>query len=231
MVVVISGATKGVGKALAYFFAAKGYSLVIGARSQQKLEEIAADLKEKFAINVAAIKCDFSNEKEVLNFCNKLKQNYTQVDVLVNNVGQYIPDTLTKNSLNTFHQMMQTNLNSAYYLTTNLIPLLKQGKSMVFNICSALSKKVRTEAASYTIAKHALKGFNDLLREELRDKKIKVTAIYPGSINTPSWDGINAPVHEFVQPQDIVTTVEACLNISAHAFIEEVTINPLNKNF
>jgi len=70
-----------------------------------------------------------------------------------------------------------------------------------------------------------------VLREEMREHNVKVTAIYPGSINTSSWEGIIAPKEKFVQPEDIAETVKTCLSISENANIEEIVINPLDKNY
>jgi NADP-dependent 3-hydroxy acid dehydrogenase YdfG len=89
----------------------------------------------------------------------------------------------------------------------------------------------RSTAATYTISKHALKGFNDVLREEMREYGVKVTAIYPGSINTSSWEGIVAPKELFVQPDDIVNIVKTCLHTSKNANIEEIVIKPLDKKY
>ena len=128
--------------------------------------------------------------------------------------------------------MLNTNLNSAYYITKHIaVNMGNNNNGHIFNICSVLSLSPRVDAATYTISKHALKGFNDVLREEMREHNVKVTAIYPGSINTSSWEGIEAPKEKFVQPEDIAKTVKTCLQISKNANIEEVVIKPLDKNY
>ena len=128
--------------------------------------------------------------------------------------------------------MLNTNLNSAYYITKHTaVNMGNNNNGHIFNICSVLSLSPRVDAATYTISKHALKGFNDVLREEMREHNVKVTAIYPGSINTSSWEGIEAPKDNFVQPEDIAKIVKTCLQISKNANIEEVVIKPLDKNY
>ena len=89
----------------------------------------------------------------------------------------------------------------------------------------------RIDAATYTISKHALKGFNDVLREEMREHQVKVTAIYPGSINTSSWEGIAATREKLVQPEDICEVIKTCITISKNANIEEIIIKPLDKKY
>ena len=104
--------------------------------------------------------------------------------------------------------------------------ILKTG--YVFNILSVLAKEVRTSAAAYTISKHALKALNDLLREELRPYSIKVCAIYPGSVNTSSWDGISADRESMVQPKDIADFIKNSVTGSKNAFVEEITFRPID---
>jgi len=230
MVVVISGATKGVGRALAMYFAKQGYNLALGARSLDALELLKKELISSYKVKVFVKSCDFSHKEETVLFSNEVLKQFKVVDVLVNNVGLYKEDTVN-DEVNDFDLVMRTNLNSAYYLTKAISKNMKEnGAGHIFNICSVLSHTVRPTAASYTISKHALKGFNDVLREDMREHEVKVTAIYPGAINTSSWDGIEVPKEEFIQPNDIVEIINSCLSMSAKTNIEEVFVRPINKN-
>lgn len=231
MVAVISGATKGVGKSLALALAKEGFSLALSARNKNDLEQLQSELVRNYSSNVFIYAADLSDKNSVLDFSAKVLNEFKNIDVLINNVGKYDLDRITDDGVD-LDDMMKTNLNSAYYLTKHLsINMCKNGKGHIFNICSVLSLMPRSTAATYTISKHALKGFNDVLREEMREYGVKVTAIYPGSINTSSWEGIVAPKELFVQPDDIVNIVKACLHTSKNANIEEVVIKPLNKNY
>mgnify|MGYP001585681880 FL=1 len=231
MVAVISGATKGVGKTLAIYFASKGYQLALGARNTELLTALKQELESTYGASVFLRSCDFSKKEETTVFAEEVLTQFKKIDVLVNNVGTYRIDSIM-DECEDFELIMNTNLNSAYYLSKAIARNMCQNKSgHIFNICSILSKAVQPNAASYTISKHALKGLNDVLREDLRDDNVKVTAIYPGSINTSSWEGIIAPKELFVQPQDIVAIINTCLNISKNANIEEVVIKPMNKKY
>jgi 3-oxoacyl-[acyl-carrier protein] reductase len=231
MVAVISGATKGVGKALAIALAKEGFSLALNARNKNDLEQLQSELLRNYSSNVFIYVGDLSDKNTALDFSSKVLSEFKNIDVLINNVGKYDLDKITDDGVD-LDDMMKTNLNSAYYLTKHLsINMCKNGKGHIFNICSVLSLMPRSTAATYTISKHALKGFNDVLREEMREYGVKVTAIYPGSINTSSWEGIVAPKELFVQPDDIVNIVKTCLHTSKNANIEEIVIKPLDKKY
>lgn len=231
MVAVISGATRGLGKALALALAKEGYSLALTARNKADLEKLENEINRNYSSDVLSFSADLSNKKETLEFTEQVLSKFKKIDVLINNVGKYDMDKITDQEVD-FDGMMQVNLNSAYYLSKDIaVNMCENGCGHIFNICSVLSLAPRVNAASYTISKHALKGFNDVLREEMREYGVKVTAIYPGSINTSSWEGIFAPKELFVQTDDIVNIIKTCLKTSKHANIEEVVIKPLDKNY
>jgi short-subunit dehydrogenase len=232
MIALITGASKGLGKSIATYFASRDYDLILLARNFDALIEIKGEFEKKYNNKTYVYDVDVADKEHLFSTLNKINKSFQVIDVLVNNVGIYQPDEIQTENEEFFELTLNVNLKAAYYLTQNLLPkILKSNTKHIFNICSVLSKDVRTGAASYTISKHALKGFNDVLREELRDNKVKVTAIYPGSINTSSWEGIIAPVNEFVQPEDIVNCIDASLKTSKNANIEEIVIKPLNKNY
>ncbi|PJA07425.1 MAG: short-chain dehydrogenase [Flavobacteriales bacterium CG_4_10_14_0_2_um_filter_32_8] len=231
MVAVISGATKGIGKNLALYFASKGYQLALGARNIELLISLKNEIENNYGVAVFVKSCDFSKKEATIAFANEVLNQYKNVDVLVNNVGIYRLDSITDENEN-FELLMNTNLRSAYYLSKFIANNMRQQNSgHIFNICSVLSLSVQPQATSYTISKHALKGLNDVLREDLREDNVKVTAIYPGSMNTSSWEGMIAPKELFVQPQDIVDIINTCLTISKNANIEEIVIKPMNKKY
>jgi len=231
MVAVISGATKGLGRALAFTLAEQGYHLALTARNTDDLEQLKNEICSSFPVSVFIQRADLSNKEDALLFSKNVVNEFENIDVLINNIGRYDIGKLTDDKSD-LELMINTNLNSAYYITKKIATnMCDQEKGHIFNICSVLSLEPRIDAATYTISKHALKGFNDVLREEMREHQVKVTAIYPGSINTSSWEGIVAPKEKFVQPEDICEMVKTCLSISNNANIEEIVIKPLDKNY
>lgn len=231
MIAVISGATRGVGRALAFMLAQEGYDLALSSRNFSDLEQLKLELEASFSTTVFIHQADLSIKEEALNFSTTIIEKFNKIDVLINNIGKYNIGKIT-DSNSDLELMLNTNLNSAYYISKHIAANMGNNNSgHIFNICSVLSFVPRVEAATYTISKHALKGFNDVLREEMREYNVKVTAIYPGSINTSSWEGIIAPKEKFVQPDDIAKIIKTCLAISKNANIEEIVINPLDKNY
>jgi short-subunit dehydrogenase len=231
MKAVITGATRGVGRASAFMLAQEGYDLALSSRNISDLEQLKLELESKFGNYVFIQQADLSIKEEAINFSENIIEKFNKIDVLINNIGKYNISKLT-DSDSDLELMINTNLNSAYYISKNIaVNMGNNNSGHIFNICSVLSLSPRVEAATYTISKHALKGFNDVLREEMREHNVKVTAIYPGSINTSSWEGIIAPKEKFVQPDDIAKTIKTCLAISKNANIEEIVINPLDKNY
>jgi short-subunit dehydrogenase len=231
MIAVISGATRGVGRAVAFILAQEGYDVALCSRNFADLEQLKLELESSFKTSVFIHQADLSIKDEALNFSKAIIEKFNKIDVLINNIGKYNIGKLTDNDSD-LEIMLNTNLNSAYYISKHIaVNMGNNNSGHIFNICSVLSLAPRVEAATYTISKHALKGFNDVLREEMREHNVKVTAIYPGSINTSSWEGIIAPKEKFVQPDDIAKTIKTCLAISKNANIEEIVINPLDKNY
>ena len=178
------------------------------------------------------ISADLSRKFEVGVVVQSAHNHWGTVDVLVNNASLYSEGNLFSEEAGTMETMMNTNVYSAYALVRGLVPGMVKAKSgYVFNICSVLSREPRTQAASYTVSKFALLGLSKTLAEEVRDHGVKVTAILPGSTNTPSWDGLDVPREQFVQPEDVADLLMQTMKLSAGAWLEELTIRPLNRNF
>lgn len=226
MTVLISGASKGIGKAIALACAAKGFNLALAARTLNDLIELKKEINKQYPyLKISVHSVDFSNNLQIESFAKSVLAEHQKIDILVNNVGNYKEDNVTTS--NSFlDEMLTINLKSAYYLSRLIIPQLKAGDSII-NICSILSKNTRKEAVSYTISKHALYGFNNALREELRDKKIKVTAILPGSVYTHSWEEITVNKNELIQAEDVAKAVIFAIECSPNAVAEEIIIRPI----
>ena len=229
--VIISGVTRGLGFALAETFASQGFDVAGIARDKIKLKEVFEDLSKRFPkAGLYMHSADLGEEESCIKASKKIREEFGFPDVLINNVGQYVPDTLTGDGT-IFKQMMRTNFESALYLTKPFIHDFKdRGSGHIVNIGSVLSKSPRADAASYTMSKYALKGFNDVLREEMRPFGVKVTSVLPGSINTSSWDGMDVPKEKFVQPSDIAFAIFMMVNYNKHTLVEELVMTPLDKS-
>ena len=226
MKAVISGATRGIGKAISEKLAELGYDLVLLARNEEDLEQCRSSLSST-NVTVEYLAIDLSQQ----NIQQKLKESafiFEGATLLVNNLGVYSMQNVTDIDLSKLKSQMDVNLYSAIALTQQVLKQKVEGvvKNIV-NIASVMSLKSASFAADYSMSKHAFKAWNDALREELRTRAIKVSAIFPGSVNTSSWDGIDVDLSEMVQAEDIAEMVSCILAMKKNTLLEEVHVSPL----
>jgi 3-oxoacyl-[acyl-carrier protein] reductase len=224
---IITGATRGIGKAIAINLAEHGYNLAICSRNNQELEKFAEEL-EYTGARIFTFKADCSIKEEVYSFCNAVQEQMGMADVLVNNAGTYLPGSLLDEADDRLEKQLNLNLNAAYYLSKYFGKIMREQRSgHIFNICSIAAKAVVENGGSYSVTKSALLSLNDVLREELSKYNVKVTAILPGSTLTSSWEGTEIPAERFVQPEDIANTLYTILNLSKGVNVDEVVLKPL----
>jgi len=229
MNIVITGASKGLGKAFALQFAKHGHTLLLCARNEATLLTTAAEIKLLYAnctIHTKAV--DLSNKKAVIAFGNWCL-SIGVPDILINNAGQFIPGSVHNEADGILEQMIQTNLYSAYHLTRTILPAMQQSTSSnkhIFNICSIASVQAYSNGGSYSISKFALLGFSKNLREELKPHNIKVTAVLPGAAYTDSWIGSGIDENRIMEANDVAAMVFATSQLSTKACVEEILLRP-----
>ncbi len=225
MKAVISGATRGIGKAIAEKLVLLGYDVVLLARNKEDLEQCATELSKPNII-VETLSIDLAKG----NVVSKLAENtsiFKNASVLVNNLGEYSMQNAAAIDLSRLKDQMNVNLYSAIALTQEILKQdTKERLHNIINIASVMSLKSASFAADYSISKHAFKGWNDALREELKSTNKKVSAIYPGSVNTSSWDEIDVKRSEMIQPEDIAEMVSCVLSMKKNTLLEEIHVSP-----
>jgi short-subunit dehydrogenase len=228
MNIVITGASKGIGKAIAEKFAANGYSLFLCSRTASELEETAHSISKKFpAIKVEYRVCDVSKKNELKAFADWIHAKTSAVDVLVNNAGNFVPGHVHEEEDGTIEFLMETNVYSAYYLSKYLLPsMMKRKSGHIFNICSIAALKAYKYGGSYSITKYAMAGLAVNLRDEMREYGVKVTAVYPGAIYTASWEGSGIPPERMMTVEDIADMIYTSASLSPQACVEEIVIRP-----
>lgn len=228
MNVVITGATKGMGRAIAEKFAEAGYSLIVCARSQQDVEKMEKEFSNRFpAISVKTKVTDIGDSIQIKNFGSWIVDLGLTPDIVVNNAGYFIPGSIYSEEEGTLQKMMDVNLNSAYHLTRSLLPvMMERKKGHIFNICSIASFQPLANVGSYGISKFALLGFTKHLREEMKPHGIKVTAVCPGATFTSSWEGSDIRHDRILEAADIAKMIFASSQLSAQAVVEDIIIRP-----
>ena len=190
MNIVITGASKGMGKALAVKFAKQENNIFICARNENELANTAKEIKEKNNAVVEYFAADLSEKTSAGKFADWLSAQKITPDILINNAGRFIPGSIYNEEEGTLEKMIAVNLYSAYYVTRALLPsMMKKKSGHIFNMCSIAALKAYRNGGSYSVSKFALMGLSKNLREELKPYNIKVTAVYPGAVYTSSWEG------------------------------------------
>lgn len=192
---VITGASKGLGKAIAYALAKKGFNLFITSRSEGDLDKVKQELLFiNPDIKVFYSPCDVSIKEQVNSLSVSILSVFREVNILINNAGIYLSGNIHDEPDGHLETIMNTNFYSAYHLTRALLPNMLHKKSgHIINMCSIASLAAYPNGSSYAISKFALLGFSKSLREELKDKGIRVTSILPGAAWSDSWSGADLP--------------------------------------
>jgi NADP-dependent 3-hydroxy acid dehydrogenase YdfG len=216
--IVVTGGTKGIGRAIVDKFAQEGFTVLICARTEE----------EGLPENVHFFKADMSKKSEVLAFADFVKATVNQVDILVNNTGFFLPGQIHNEEEGTLEAMIETNLYSAYHLTRGLIgDMIERKEGYIFNICSTASITAYTNGGSYCISKFAMLGMSKVLREELKPHHVRVTSILPGATLTNSWAGVELPAERFMAPEDIAQVVWTAYSLPDSTVLEEILLRPM----
>ncbi|MBL0357684.1 MAG: SDR family oxidoreductase [Chitinophagaceae bacterium] len=226
--VVVTGASKGIGRAVAEAFAAEGALLFLCARNEVALYNTIALLQTKYPDAVIKAKAfDLSVKEQAISFGNWVNENCTAVDILVNNAGSFMPGSVHNEEDAVLEQMIAVNLYSAYHVTRTLLPKMMAAKAgSIFNLCSIASLKAYSNGGSYSISKFAMLGFSKNLREELKPYNIKVSAIMPGAILTDSWGDYDNSKHRIMEAKDVADIIIAATGLSPAAVLEDIVLRP-----
>ena len=225
---IVTGGSKGIGKAIVEVFAEEQMNIAICSRSLEELEVYKKDLNARFpSIEILIFQADLSKKEETIAFADFIKSKWETIHVLINNAGVFLPGEIHKEEDGILERQIETNLYSAYHFTRALMPIfLKQKDGHIFNMCSIASQIAYPNGGSYSISKFALLGFSKVLREELKDKGIKVSAILPGATWSNSWAGAELPYERLMEAKDIAYPIIAALKMSKSAVMEEIVLRP-----
>jgi len=224
---VITGGTKGIGKAITEKFASQKFDIATCSRNAIALTALKDYLQSTYSIKAHVFTADMSVRSQVRSFTDFVTGLGAPIEVLVNNAGLFTPGNITEEKEGVLESMIESNVYSAYYTTRGLAASMKSRKAgHIFNMCSIASLKAYPNGGSYTISKFALLGFSKVLREELMHYNIRVTAVLPGATRTSSWDGVEIPDERFMKPEDVADAVFGAYSLSPRSVVEEIIIRP-----
>lgn len=227
-VILVSGGTKGIGRAIIERFISEGFDAITCARSSRDLAALEEEMKGRFPDRkLHTFQADMSRREDIDNFIKAAHEVSRQIDVLVNNTGIFIPGQVHTEEEGVLEKMIETNVYSAYHLSRGIIPLMKDRKrGHIFNICSIASITAYANGGSYAISKFAMYGMSKVLREEMKPFGVRVSAVLPGATRTASWDGADLPDERFIPVEDVASMIWAAHSLSPRSVVEDILIRP-----
>lgn len=219
---IVTGASSGIGKAICLLLLDKKFEIIAVARSEKKLQELKNEAPKEALITTYS--CDLSERGNISKLTKEIISDHGNIDMLVNNAGVFLPGNISGEDDASYETSMKTNIDSAYYLTKDLIPNINK-EGYIFNMCSTASTIGYPNGGSYCISKFALLGFTKALRLELANQ-IAVSAIMPGATLTNSWAGTEEPASRFMKPEDVALTIWSAWQIRKNTVVEEIVMRP-----
>ena len=229
-VAVITGASRGIGCAIARTLANEGADIVITGREPGTLTKAAAQLRKEVrtAAKIVAMPCDVRAPQAVAGLFAVVKRRFGKLDILVNNAGiSQAPARLEQTSLEMWRDMLETNLTGMFLCTRAALPLMGRGATIINNL-SAAAKQVFPNFAAYTAAKMGAYGFTLSIRDELMPRCIRVTALMPGATSTDLWDQVmpNADRDHMINVEQVAQAVLYAVLLPPEANLSEILITP-----
>ena len=229
---IITGASSGIGKAIAITLAKQGWQIASISRREEAVIALQQTLKTFGSQEHLIVQGDLCKEADNARFREVVAREWGCPDLIVNNAGSYIPGAVGSMSLNELDEQMTINFRSGFQLVQFFVPHFKQlQRGRIVFISSVVVQKPRMNAAAYTLSKVTNDMYAKLLCEELRDFGVGVTRIFPGSVNTPTWGVEDVPRASFVQPEDIAQLVNTLVQLPSNTLVEEMTVCPTDKNW
>jgi len=238
MIALITGATSGFGKAIAEKFAANKYSVIVTGRRSELLQNVAADIKNNYSVNVLALNFDVRDKKSVDQHLGSLPPEWQAIDVLVNNAGLALgKDFFEEADMNDWETMIDTNLKGLLYVSRAVIPYMaNRKKGIIINMGSVAAKDIYEKGNVYCATKNAVEAISRGMRIDLLRHKIKVTAIHPGAAETEFsiirfkgdekaakavYEGYKA-----LSADDIADVTYYCATLPEHVCINDLVLTP-----
>ncbi|HZG16893.1 MAG TPA: 3-ketoacyl-ACP reductase [Candidatus Bathyarchaeia archaeon] len=230
---LITGAGKGIGKAIAIALAKEGVNLGLIARTAADLEDTAASITQTYGTNVSVATADVSKRSEVETAYQKIEADLGAIDILVNNAGIATFGTVTEMSPEEWERIIQVNLMGTYYMTYTVLPSMIARKSgHIINISSTAGERGFATGSAYCASKFAVLGFTESVLQEVRKYNIRVTALTPSTVNTELAANAGLKIGDedrMMQPEDVAQLALATLQLPERVFVKTAgiwTTNP-----
>jgi len=222
--ILITGASRGIGLAIARTLDSEGAKLILVARNRGPLARAAAQIPG----TVMSMPVDVTKPGDVRRLIAAVQKQVHRLDVLINNAGVFTYKPFAKTTLEDWKSNLETNLTSIFLITQAALPLLKRSQGDVLNILSISSRVAFANCSAYTAAKFGALGLTGVLRRELRAEGIRVTAVLPGMTETRMKNEFDFPVpgENLLQPEDVAAAVLSALVQPRRAMVGEILLVP-----
>ncbi len=231
-VVLVTGASQGIGAAIAETFArelagAGGCRLALVARSGANLRRVAGRCLRAGAAEVETYPCDVADAAAVEALAGQVRAKFSQLDVLINNAGQYLPAPLLSMSPEQFDIVLAANLRSVFLVTQAFAPAMVARKAGdIFIMASVAGVRAFPAGGAYVAAKHGVLGLARAWREELKPSGVRVTTVLPGATVSPSWAGSSVPAARLMPAADVARAFFDAYRLSRRTVVEEIILRP-----
>jgi NADP-dependent 3-hydroxy acid dehydrogenase YdfG len=233
-IVLVTGATSGIGKATAQIFAKNGYNVIITGRRKERLEELKTKLVKKYGVEILALNFDVRDLNAVKKAFKSLKPNWKKIDILVNNAGLakgLAP--IHEADIEDWEAMIDTNIKGLLYMTRIVSPeMVKAGKGHIINICSTAGHETYPNGNVYSATKHAVNALTKSMRLDLYKHGLRVSQISPGAVEETEFslvrfdgDAKKASIYEDFTPlrsKDVAETIYFVSTRPKHVNIQDV---------
>ena len=223
---LITGATKGIGQAIAHRLAGEGYDLFLLGRDENALQAVNGECETR-GVQSAFLAGDLLDESYVRKAVAVAVDKFGQIDVLINNAGMASRQAVQSADIETWRGVMDLNFTAVMVLCREVLPsMVEREQGAVINISSISGRNTHAGGAIYSASKHALNGFSGCMYEDVRDFGIKVSTIMPGFVDTALTGELGLNAAHMIQPQDIADAVVYILGTSGTCCPTEIVIRP-----
>ncbi|MGB6648706.1 MAG: SDR family NAD(P)-dependent oxidoreductase [Bacteroidota bacterium] len=222
---IVTGGSKGIGKAIAFALGSEGANLIVTARTRKDLDATVEEFK-KSGLSARGIPCDISSEPEVNSLIESAVSSLGKIDILVNNAGMGVFKPVAEMTVQDFDTMWGVNMRGVFLATHAVLPhMIKASAGHVVNISSLAGKNSFKGGAGYCATKWALRGFANSLMLEVRDHNIRVVTVFPGSVDT-SFSSGGKKGKNITQPEDVAEAVVFAVTAPQRSMFSEIDVRP-----
>ena len=231
-IVLVSGASRGIGRAIALRFARAGADLILAARNLEELQDLAAEI-QAMGRSCLIVPTDLRDRAQIQALAGQAFEHFGRIDILVNNAGIGFWAPVTELTLDQYDEMFDVNMRAVFLLTQTVLPqMIKRGGGHIVNIASTSSRWTYPEGTLYCASKFALLGFNEALAKELRTTGVRVTAVCPGQVNTYlGGSGPQTWEEDMLSGEDVAELALQAVSLPPHAIVTEMVVWPRAEEF